>query len=288
MSIRTTNNLFNSPCNYCPPPLLEDTCPPPLVDTCPCSCPTGPCESAILLIRAHPAIVGTVGQHITFEYSTTNVSGNAISGPIIIVSSLFGNFLIRNGTFTAGEKISVSRSMMVTQSQLSSGRIVSNDYVATGRLSGTQYIPISTLSPTATITVTTQTTSIDVTGSVIISNAGASAIVNVGLGLDNLGPQPITSFSIDISKAFSGSSCSVSFPNNPNGLFTLSSGNILSLNSGQMLASGSRIRNILVRGVSCNGNPPMCNSNGCSFTYTYSTNGGPTMTGSRVLSIVRI
>lgn len=289
MSRRTPNTNFTTRhCTACPQPSPGPgghcPSPGPGPDPSPTG-PTGPiCEQAILFVKAAPPSVGIIGEQLTFYYKTTNVSGITIPGPIIVSSSLLGNMLLQSGNFAPGQTIERSFQTMVTQAQLMSSTIISNDFVGRGQLNGNQYSLVSRLSPTSTITIGVNNTDIDVTGSIIITS-GTNITVN--LGIENTGSQPITVFAIDLSKIFTGSSCNVSLAGNPGNIFNLNSSNVLSLINGNVLNSGHSVRGIRVTGTSCNGNPSMCETNACSFTYTFSTTGGPTITGSRTLSIHR-
>lgn len=71
-----------------------------------------PCRQVYLeqIVQPTQAVPGAT---TNWSFRATNISGNNISGPIVISSSLFGTMLLTSSVFTSGQTLTLSRTYVV-------------------------------------------------------------------------------------------------------------------------------------------------------------------------------
>lgn len=95
-----------------------------------------PCQKFYLVQSFNKAIITEIGEQLVVTFNITNTSGNDVSGPIVISSSIFGSIFVSDNIIAAGETIILVKNYIIQEKDVSSLILSVVSFVAKGVSTG--------------------------------------------------------------------------------------------------------------------------------------------------------
>lgn len=110
-------------------------------------CASGACNRVCEQLFLENYIVLRTDGTALLNFIIINISGRTVKGPIVLVSSLIGTFLLNETEIKSGETIKLNLFYQITGEDRASGHIISTSFLALGTYSNLKYSPGKRISP---------------------------------------------------------------------------------------------------------------------------------------------